>query len=223
MICQDYQNSVTPAGPHGRSTQPVSDDINRLLAPKALEELNGLETQISIKMKSNEPIDVEYWEQLLRSIAVYKAKAELKQVYNSIINDRLAKLRQQQALEAAIAKEKLVMLLTHSGTSLSQAVRNPSLTKSSSSSTPFINYSRSLDPEPLLRLGAGDKGHDVVDEGDFLNKIVCFFKHLKSEISAKTYLVLRKTQNPNIRVCTFTTATVRSIVSFVYWKANRGT
>ena len=187
MICQDYQNSVTPPGPQGRSTQPVSDDINRLLAPKALEELNGLETQISAKMKSNEPIDVEYWEQLLRSIAVYKAKAELKQVYNSIISDRLTKLRQQQALEATIAKEKLMMLLTHSGTSLPQGVQNPPLIKFTSSSTPLINYSRRLDPEPLLRLGAGEKSHDVVDESDFLNKIVCFYTHPNSEISAKTY------------------------------------
>ena len=134
-----------------------------------------MEAQISRKLQSNEPIDVEYWEQLLRSIAVYKAKAELNKVYKSIIDSRRLDLKREQAIEAGLAKEKLSMLLGGGPDNLIQNMNeDPGIHETSSSiSTASIKYSQHLDPEPLLKLRPEDKAFDIIEEGAFLDKIVC--------------------------------------------------
>lgn len=174
MICRDYLTKLAPVDSQSRSVHSVSVDVDRLFSSKSLGELDTLESQISTKLASNEPIDVEYWENLLTSIAVYKAKAELNKVYKSVIDSRLANLRQQQALEATIVKEKLALLLTGSDEILkspgSRALTNDSFLLSS----PLVEHSSQLDPEPLLKLRPEDRTHDVVEEGDFMNKIVSF-------------------------------------------------
>lgn len=174
MICKDYQTKLGPANTQNRTAHSVSVDVDRLLNPKSLKELDGLETQISAKLRSDEPIDVEYWEHLLSSIAVYKAKAELSKVYKCIIDSRLADLRQQQASEATIVKEKLALLLTGSKELRESASSQLSTYDTFLSSAPLVQYSRQLDPEPLLKLRPEDRSHDVVEEGDFINKIVSF-------------------------------------------------
>lgn len=149
-----------------------------MLSPKSQEELDGLETQISTKLQSKEPIDVEYWEQLLSSIAVYKAKAELNKVYKSIIDSRLAKLRQEQALEADIVKGKLATLLYDPDDSY--RISNYSAIHKEKNNFPYmplVKYSRQIDPEPLLKLRSEDKGRDTLDEIDFINKIVGSYQY----------------------------------------------
>lgn len=137
-----------------------------------MKELDALETQISAKLRSNEPIDVEYWEQLLSSIAVYKAKAELNEVYKSIVDSRLMSLRQQQASEATAVKEKLALLLTGSNP-LPKLTSSRSMPNSAASSSKLlVSYCPRLDPEPLLKLRSEDRAYDVVEETDFVNKIV---------------------------------------------------
>lgn len=172
MICRDYQTKVAPTGSQSPSAHSVSSDVDRLLSPKSLKELDALETQISAKLRSNEPIDVEYWEQLLSSIAVYKAKAELNEVYKSIVDSRLANLRQQQASDATAVKEKLTLLLTGSN-QLSKSAGSRSIPDNAASSPKLlVSYSSQLDPEPLLKLRSDDRVYDVVEENDFVNKIV---------------------------------------------------
>lgn len=137
----------------------MSADVDRLLSPKSLKELEVLESQITRKLQSNEPIDVEYWEQLLRNVAVYKSRAELNAVYKTIIESRLNDLRQEQRGEASYMKKKLSLLLNDSsGASISQS--------------PTVGYSRHLDPEPLLKLRTEDKSLDITDEQAFLDKNV---------------------------------------------------
>ncbi len=172
MICIDHQKNLAPAGPQARSGDPVSGDVERLLGPKSIKELNVLESQISSKLRSNEPIDVEYWEQLLLNIAVYKAKAELNRVYKSIIESRLNDLRQEQLTEADGAKAKLALLLTGPSTSSIHLPESSVVVDNTTSAFPPIHYSRRIDPEPHLRLRAEDKTHDMAEEADFLSKVV---------------------------------------------------
>ena len=173
VICEDYQARLSPTPNQARSTQSVSADVDRLLSPKSLKELEVLEQQISGKLQSNEPIDVEYWEQLLRSVAVYKSRAELNAVYKTIIQSRLNNLREEQRAEAVNAKEKLALLLSNSSSSNEPASQTPS-----SASLPLstqglaLQYSRRLDPEPLLKLRTEDKTLDVTEEKEFMDKIV---------------------------------------------------
>jgi hypothetical protein len=168
IICHDFLKKTTPSGPQDRSTQIVSGDIDRLLICKTLPELGRLETQVSQKLRSDEPIDVEYWEQLLGSIGVYKAKAELNQVYSSIIESRLSDFRQQQAAEAKTMKERLAFLVSN----VDKFPRSPRSSLGLADSSLTIKYSRSLDPEPFLKLRSEDKAHEVFEESDFLDKVV---------------------------------------------------
>lgn len=172
MICTDYQTKVAPIDSQSRSARSVSIDIDRLLSPKSSKELDALETQISAKLKSNEPIDVEFWDQLRSSIAVYKAKAVLNDVYKSIVDSRLVNLRQQQVSEATAVKEKLALLLTGSNPLPKVASSRSVLDNVATSSKLLVSYSPQLDPETLLKLRSEDKVYDIVEEADFVNKIV---------------------------------------------------
>lgn len=178
----------------------MSADVDRLLSPKSLKELEVLEQQISGKLQSNEPIDVEYWEQLLRNVAVYKSRAELDAVYKTIIESRLNDLRKEQRGQAEQAKEKLRLVLTNVENTSDGADETPD---AKSSAPPgqrtAMRYSKELDPEPLLKLRAEDKGLDVLDEKEFMDKIVslrlrCYtsFRSLTNDLgrlwSAKEYL-----------------------------------
>ena len=162
---------MAPSGPQARSGNSVSADVERLLGPKSSEELEILERQISIKLQSNEPIDVEYWEQLLGSIAVYKAKAELNRVYKTIIDSRLADLKQEQVTEAAQARRRLAVLLSEPSDSRSHSPRPSTNIDTSLSQLPPAQYSQQIDPEPYLKLRVDDKGHEVVEESAFIDKI----------------------------------------------------
>lgn len=177
IICKNYEAKLAPKGPQARSALSVSADVDRLLSSKSLKELNVLEDQISSKLRSNEPIDVEYWEQLIGSIAVYKAKAELSQFYKSIIDNRLTKLKHAHASEAAIAKKKLALLLSSPEEPVEGSQNQLSLLEESFSYMQPVKYSRILDPEPFLKLHPEDKGHNMIAENDFVNNIVgsqCF-------------------------------------------------
>ncbi|KAL9006851.1 MAG: hypothetical protein Q9188_000382 [Gyalolechia gomerana] len=157
VICQDYQTRLAAVGSKRRAGNSVSADIDRLLSPKTAAELETLKIQVSRKLQSNEPIDVEYWEQLLGSIMVYSAKAALSKVYNSVIDSRLKEYRRNQSNEAASTKQKLEMLLSNNSTNLSSA--------------PAISYSQQLDPEPSLKLKPEDKAFEVFNEKDFMANI----------------------------------------------------
>jgi hypothetical protein len=71
---------LNPQSHEGRVLSRVGDDINRILSPKTYEQLEQLEKQIRAKLQSNDDIDLDYWEQLLRSLKVWKAKATIKKI-----------------------------------------------------------------------------------------------------------------------------------------------
>jgi hypothetical protein len=100
IICRDRRKK-SAADPEGRAVSSVSADIDRLLSPKSFEELEALEVQINRKLDSNEPIDTDYWEQLLKNLLVWKAKAKLKNLYQSVLDTRASALKQQSGPDAA--------------------------------------------------------------------------------------------------------------------------
>lgn len=171
MICKDYQDRLAPAASGGRSASSVSADVDRLLSPKNLTELDNLQKQISGKLQSNEPIDVEYWEQLLCNVDVYKSRAELNTVYRNIIESRLNDLKHEQRAEAVLMRNKLALLTGISDAKDLRPDGTTSTVDNPKAQSPALTYSRNLDPEPLLKLRAEDKGLDTIDEKDFMDKI----------------------------------------------------
>ncbi|GKT42891.1 uncharacterized protein ColSpa_03072 [Colletotrichum spaethianum] len=94
-ICADRRQKLKPQGPDARVVSTVSEDVDRILRPKTYEQLEALESQIKAKLRSNDDIDVDYWEQLLRSLLVWKAKAKLKKVCDAISESKAAMFKLQ--------------------------------------------------------------------------------------------------------------------------------
>lgn len=88
-LCADRRQKLKPQGPEGRAVTSVASDVDRILSPKTLEQLEALEKQIKAKLQSDEPIDTDYWGELLKSLLIYKAKAKLKNVCDAIKDARV--------------------------------------------------------------------------------------------------------------------------------------
>ena len=58
----------------GDSNAAVESEITNLLAGKTLTQLEQLENSVRAKLSSGEPVDNDYWEGLLTSLEVWKAK-----------------------------------------------------------------------------------------------------------------------------------------------------
>ena len=153
-VCKSRRERLDPSQSGGRGMNSVSGDVERLLGPKSLDELRGLERQVHDKLESNEPIDEEYWEQLLDNIHVYKAKAHLQDFYRVVIDSRLRKLKRQQIGAARVLQNDLKSSEDGAGPNDGRAA-----------------YSREIDPEPMLKISAEDKNLDVLDESTFLARL----------------------------------------------------
>ena len=162
ILCKERRRSLEPVGGSVRVASSVSVDVDRLLGPKSLQELKDLNKKVSSKLQSNEPIDVEYWEQLLHSISIYKAKAELRNIYKSIIDNRLEELRKEQVEEARAIREKLMVFRDERHLDIDQ----------SKASAASIRWSREVDPEPTLQVSGKDRGLEILDESVLWDKIV---------------------------------------------------
>ncbi|KAH7001410.1 mid region of cactin-domain-containing protein [Ilyonectria destructans] len=106
-LCADRKSKLNPQGREERVVSSVSDDIDKILAPKTHDQLEGLEKQIKAKLQSNEDIDTDYWEQLLRSLLVWKARAKLNQVYEAIKTSRINQLKEINPTKAKALDEGL--------------------------------------------------------------------------------------------------------------------
>ena len=146
----------------------MAGNIDKLLAPKTLAELQKLEGQIRTKLSSNEPIDTDYWEHLLQSLLIYKARANLRKVTQSILESRLGGLRKQQAAEADAWISRLQARL-HVGL---QASEQSSTVVGVDVASRSMDHRHALDPEPLLRLRTEDKALGSMTLNEFSQSLV---------------------------------------------------
>ncbi|KAK5631699.1 hypothetical protein RRF57_007413 [Xylaria bambusicola] len=136
-LVTDHKLKLKPLGPEGRAVSAVTSDVDRILGPKSLEQLEKLEGQIQAKLGSDEVMDTDYWEQLLKSLQVYKAKARLKKIYDLIRDNQLkllAKTDPDKAAELAAGKITTQPSPKDQSTVLA-ATNRPKSTVPSSSST----------------------------------------------------------------------------------------
>lgn len=76
-------------------------DVDQMLSGKTYEQLNLLQNEVRTKLQSGEAINVEDWEQYLKSIIVWRAKAKLRDMHEVILNNRLEHLRRRRRTEEA--------------------------------------------------------------------------------------------------------------------------
>ncbi|KAI9268268.1 mid region of cactin-domain-containing protein [Phascolomyces articulosus] len=96
-------------------SEGVQQDVDRVLSGKSFAQLSVLQKQIMQKLGSNEPVDVEYWENLLSELVVYKAKARLTDMHQELLAKRLHQLRSKQREEAQKVQEELQRVLEQEG------------------------------------------------------------------------------------------------------------
>jgi hypothetical protein len=150
VICKDRLAKLNGPARAARGVSSVTADVDGLFSQKSLADLDKLEKQIRGKLDSDEDIDVDYWEHLLKTLLVWKAKARLRKLSQDMVAERLAKLRTQQQEEAEKARKHL-----------SEAVAG----HIQPGETP------TLDPDPFLKVRPEDKALEAVDESAYLEKI----------------------------------------------------
>ncbi|KAI1371793.1 mid region of cactin-domain-containing protein [Hypoxylon crocopeplum] len=99
-LCADRRQRLKPMGPEERAVSSVIADVDKIMGPKNLEQLEKLEGQIQAKLRSDEVVDTDYWEQLLKSLQIFKAKANLKSIYEAIKESRIKLLRERDPEKA---------------------------------------------------------------------------------------------------------------------------
>ncbi|ORY73432.1 mid region of cactin-domain-containing protein [Leucosporidium creatinivorum] len=90
-----------------RANAAVKAEITRLLSGKTYDQLVALQGQVQRKLASGEPVDVEYWEGLLKELIVWKAKGKLRDMHEIVLGNRLEQLRKKQRDEALRIKDDL--------------------------------------------------------------------------------------------------------------------
>lgn len=100
-LSMDRRQRLLGLDHEGRAVTAVSSEIDKILGPKTLGQLEGLEKQIKNKLQSDEQIDTDYWEQLLKNLLVYKARAMLRNICDAIRESRLDELRRMDPAKAA--------------------------------------------------------------------------------------------------------------------------
>merc|ERR1740130_2249641 len=87
----DADHAAAVAGDHGIN-HAVSDDIDTMFTGKTSSELNDLESQVKGHIENGHAADLEYWENLLKRLQIHKAKSKLREIHQSLLQQRLRKL-----------------------------------------------------------------------------------------------------------------------------------
>ncbi|CAK3748539.1 related to cactin [Lecanosticta acicola] len=161
-ICKDRRKNLDDAQPAARGVSSIGSDLDKLLSPKSLEELEKLEKQIRAKLSSDEPIDTDYWEHLLKSLLTYTARAKLQKVSESILDARIGGLRKQQAAEATALRARLEAGVSSGSGGNGHEEQQRGV---------YQDERHPSDPEPLLRLRQEDKSLDSMTDKEFAQKI----------------------------------------------------
>lgn len=78
VVCKDRLERIRANDHLGfEAAAAVADEVTALLVGKTYDQLTALQRRIQDKLTSGEPIDTDYWENLLQKLLVWKAKVYL--------------------------------------------------------------------------------------------------------------------------------------------------
>lgn len=143
-LCKDRRQKLSGLDREGRAVSTVSSDVDKILSPKTFEQLEALEKQIKAKLRSDEQIDTDYWEQLLKSLLVFKAKARLRKICDAIKESRLEQLRRTDPAKAEALESAAVGSSPGAAESSAEASRRPAKT----SHVPAASRDEAANPPP---------------------------------------------------------------------------
>ncbi|KAF7721123.1 hypothetical protein EC973_005388 [Apophysomyces ossiformis] len=184
VVADDRVGKLRATDGRGAVAESVNQDIQRVLSGKTYSQLTVLQSQIMKKLSSNEPVDVEYWENLLKELVVFKAKAKLNTMHQELLSKRLQQLRTRQREEALKVQEELEKVLSMQSTEvhgrgvgagegipnepvdqdlMEQQDRSFEESAETEQATLIEPYDRAMSPEPIFRLSKDDKELEIVD------------------------------------------------------------
>jgi hypothetical protein len=115
VVCDDKLDELRLAAeqrsgamPSTRIDPTVKAEMDSMLSSKSHAQLVVLQDQVRAKLRSGEMIDVEYWEGLLKSIVVWRAKAKLRDAHELVLANRIDYLRKKQRKDAERMQEELL-------------------------------------------------------------------------------------------------------------------
>ncbi|KAG6378509.1 mid region of cactin-domain-containing protein [Boletus reticuloceps] len=170
VVCKDRLDRNRDSQRMGEAAAAVETDINLLLSGKSYEHLAALQKQIQAKLASGEPVDTDYWENLLKKLLVWKAKAKLKSLHEVIVRNRLEQLRKRQRDEALQAQEELLAGVAQSavrGTADTRVIVSATAQGEPEISGQYVEpYDRSMSPTliDITKLRSDDREFDIVTE-----------------------------------------------------------
>ncbi|KAK3837001.1 MAG: cactus-binding C-terminus of cactin protein-domain-containing protein [Linnemannia elongata] len=203
IVCEDKLNELdTSKKDQGVVAPNIAQEMSAKMAGKTLEELTLLQGQITRKLGGGGVIDVEYWEALLKTLVVWKAKAKLNEIHQVILQKRLDQLKARQMREAEKEKAELAAVLAMQSQDVEGNVSG--LREVGEEHTEYIQegedidldgllgpsvpYDRAMSPEPFDTLSREDQDFEVVDQWEDW-----------AEILDKRRQVLNKQFNPKKR------------------------
>ena len=78
VVCKDWLERLRAEQARKNDVNAiVENDVSSIMQGKSYEQLSQLQRQIQAKLGSGEPIDVDYWEGLLKNVIVWKAKVPM--------------------------------------------------------------------------------------------------------------------------------------------------
>ncbi|CAG8450899.1 1417_t:CDS:10 [Scutellospora calospora] len=170
---------------------PVKDDINNLFAGKTYEQLNVLQSQIQQKLSGKEAVEVEFWEQQLKALTVWKSKAKLKAMHEIVLQKRLEQLRRKQRQEAIKVQEELESAIaSHAGYHHIQmeVEGNEAVIEEEAILEYMISeYDRSMSPRPSLRLSKEDRQYEIIDPEEDLIQL----KERRKEVLRNQFIPMK--------------------------------
>lgn len=176
-----------------RANEAVKNDITNLLRGKSLDELRQLQDSVRAKLSSGDPIDVEYWEGLLKELAVWMAKAKLKAMHEVVLRNRLEHLRRRQRDEAAQVQSELADTVEEEAAATSAAAASAAASEvPTEGEEPAIvreQWSSSMAPKAVSKVPMEDQNLQLLDADEELQKLVSDVTGSSTLLSHRAYTV----------------------------------
>lgn len=153
-----------------RANANVKAEITRLLAGKTYDQLVTLQGQVQRKLSSGEPVDVDYWEGLLKELIVWKSKGKLRDMHEVVLNNRLEQLRRKQRDEAVRLQDEIKYALPAAKEVIDEEEEDMEIEEEIVQE----DWDPTLEPTMMSRIPEELRGAEIVEEGEDRERLVSF-------------------------------------------------
>ncbi|KAJ3332636.1 hypothetical protein HDU76_013591 [Blyttiomyces sp. JEL0837] len=219
IVCDDelatHRALAAGGGRKSRAAEAVEEEITNMLSGKTYEQLVKIQGQVERRLAGDDgPVDVEFWEAVMKALVVWRAKARLRDMHKFLLKKRLEHLKTRAAEEADEKKDwvggeeskkgKMTLgrsLLVGPSAAAASAQRAAEAMKELAAradlGSTFIDtasleeevaelYDGSMDPIITEEVAREDRHLDVVDEEEDYEALLAHRKKILASVAAAT-------------------------------------